>query len=330
MLNQNSVTWQSALASAFDNLEQLLAFLELSPEHLDFNALAVHNFPLRVPLSFAQCMQKGNPRDPLLRQVLPSQEELVDYPGYTLDPVGDLQASASVGVIHKYHGRALLITTGSCAVNCRYCFRRNFPYQELQLSKSQLHTTMAYLQSHSELSEVILSGGDPLLLNDARLQMLFEQLNSIAHIQRIRIHTRIPVVLPERVTPELLTLFSQSRAKVVIVLHANHAQELSEQVAAAARRLNSHQITLLNQSVLLKGVNDCAVILQQLSERLFECGVLPYYLHTLDRAQGTGHFALSSAQALELHQQLQKVLPGYLVPRLVTEQAGAAHKILLH
>lgn len=330
MLNPNSSSWQSALANAFDDLEQLLAFLELTPEQLDFTPLAGHNFPIRVPLSFAQCMQKGNPHDPLLRQVLPSQEELVDYPGYTHDPVGDLQASATIGVIHKYHGRALLITTGSCAVHCRYCFRRNFPYQELQLSKSQLHLAMDYLQSHSELSEVILSGGDPLLLNDARLQMLLEQINSIAHIQRIRIHTRIPVVLPERVTPELLTLLSQSRAKVVMVLHANHAQELSERVAEVTRLLNSYQITLLNQSVLLKGVNDCAVILKQLSERLFECGVLPYYLHTLDKAKGTGHFALASAQALELYRQLQVVLPGYLVPRLVTEQAGAAHKILLH
>lgn len=330
MTTQQSANWQHALSNAFTNLAQLCAHLELNPQQLGYETFTSEQFPLRVPLSFANCMRKSDPNDPLLRQVLPISAELLQYPGYSNDPVGDVNASASIGVIHKYHGRVLFITTGSCAINCRYCFRRNFPYAELQLTKSQQRAAIAYLEQHTELTEVILSGGDPLLLNDDRLKDLLTQINALPHIQRIRIHTRIPIVLPERMTAELLAAFRQSTQKIIVVIHANHANELSEHVASATHRLSQQGITLLNQSVLLKGINDDAQALQALSERLFAIGVLPYYLHTLDKASGTGHFEVAEADALYLHSHLQKVLPGYLVPRLVHEQAGAAHKILLH
>ncbi|NOT84146.1 MAG: EF-P beta-lysylation protein EpmB [Methylococcaceae bacterium] len=322
--------WQKSLAEGFNDLAQLCQYLEISPTALNHPLTAPAVFPLRVPLSFAACMEKGNPNDPLLRQVLPVTEELIDYPGYNADPVGDLAANTAIGLIHKYHGRALIITTGACAINCRYCFRRNFPYAEVQLTKSRLDSTLKYIKQHTELTEIILSGGDPLLLNDERLDELIIQLNTLKHIQRIRIHSRIPVVLPERITPELLSILSSSSQKIILVLHANHANELSPAVANVCRQLSQNNITLLNQSVLLKGVNDSVLALCTLSEKLFNLGVLPYYLHVLDKATGTGHFEVSTQVALEVYRQLQTLLPGYLVPKLVTEQAGAAYKMPLN
>lgn len=329
MQTPKPTNWQTALAEAFTSITELCTFLQLDPAQLQPASLHDNHFPLRVPLSFAQCMQKGNPHDPLLRQVLPVVDESVSYPGYTLDPVGDLQAAATVGVIHKYHARALLITTGGCAVHCRYCFRRNFPYAELQLSKSQQQTALAYLAQHTELSEVILSGGDPLLLHDGRLAELIAQINALPHIQRIRIHSRIPVVLPERITPELLQVLGASTQKIIVVLHANHAQELSPAVMQATQALAQQGILLLNQAVLLRQVNDNSEALCALSEQLLRCGVLPYYLHQLDKAVGTGHFEVPLATALALHAEMQALLPGFLVPKLVHEQAGAAHKLWL-
>lgn len=319
--------WQKALADGFSHLEQLCTYLELKPTELNVALSAQTQFPLRVPLSYAACMEKGNPADPLLRQVLPVVEELHDYLGFSNDPVGDLDALASSGIIHKYHGRALIISTGSCAINCRYCFRRNFPYADVQLTKSQLNSTLTYIREHTELSEIILSGGDPLLLSDDRLNDLIMQLNNIEHVKRIRVHSRIPVVLPERITPELISVIQNSIPKVIIVIHANHPNELSEQVKAACEQLSQAGITLLNQSVLLKGVNDSVAVLCALSEKLFTLGVLPYYLHVLDKAKGTGHFEVSRIIALNLYQQLQTLLPGYLVPKLVSELAGEAYKI---
>ncbi len=329
-LPQPSHHWQKILADGFNDLDQLCKFLELNPADLNVALPAQTQFALRVPRGYAMCMEKGNPNDPLLRQVLPIAEELVDYPGYSADPVGDIDAHAASGIIHKYHGRALIITTGSCAINCRYCFRRNFPYAEIQLTKSRLNSSFDYIRRHTELTEIILSGGDPLLLNDERLSELIMHLNPIEHIQRIRIHSRIPIVLPERITPALLNIFMGSPKKIILVVHANHAHELSAQVASACQQLNLSGITLLNQSVLLKGVNDSVDSLCDLSQKLMDIGVLPYYLHTLDKAKGTGHFEVSKTVALGLYQQLQMLLPGYLVPKLVSEQAGAAYKTPLH
>lgn len=319
-------TWQQQLTDAFTRLDDLCLYLKLSAADLPVSAAASDAFPLRVPRNFAANIEKGNPNDPLLRQVLPLHDELRTYPGFTNDPVGDLAAAARPGLLHKYHGRVLLINTGGCAINCRYCFRRNFPYAELQLGKQDEQAAIAYIAEDASISEVILSGGDPLLLSDARLAQLFDKLSAIPHIKRIRIHSRLPVVLPARVTPEFIDVLRQSGKQIVIVMHCNHANELNDRVLAACALLRKQPFTLLNQSVLLKGVNDDAQVLIALSERLFEFGVMPYYLHVLDRAQGTGHFEVEEATALALHRRMQARLPGYLVPKLVREQAGAKSK----
>lgn len=327
-MNTHPPLWQRQLAEAFSSVADLCRYLQIDPDSLP---LLPHckAFPLRVPRGFADCMASGDPNDPLLRQVLPLQDETADYPGYTDDPVGDLNATAENGVIHKYHGRVLLICTGACAINCRYCFRRHFPYADQQLSAQKLQRALAYIAGRPEISEVILSGGDPLLLKDDKLKYLLEAVSNIPHVRRIRIHSRIPIVLPARITPELLETVHKLPQAVVMVLHANHANELSREVADACQSLKRHNVTLLNQSVLLKGINDDSEILRQLNETLFSLGVLPYYLHCLDRAKGVGHFEVSEQRALALMQRLQEQLPGYLVPNLVKEQAGAAHKIRL-
>ncbi|MDI1232198.1 MAG: EF-P beta-lysylation protein EpmB [Methylobacter sp.] len=319
--------WQQQLAEAFNNIEDLCRYLQLSPDDLPVSVAASETFALRVPLSFADSMEKGNPHDPLLRQVLPIKEELLAYPGFNHDPVGDLAAATQTGVLHKYHGRVLFINTGSCAINCRYCFRRNFPYADLQLSKQKEEAAVQYIQADDSISEVILSGGDPLLLSDARLSRLIQQLNAIKHLKRIRIHSRLPIVLPARITGELINTLTESPKQIVIVVHCNHANEISDRVIAACNLLKTSGITVFNQSVLLKGINDNAKVLCELSERLFSHGIIPYYLHLLDKATGTGHFEVSEQQALILIRQVQATLPGYLVPKLVKEQAGATSKL---
>ncbi len=318
--------WQQQLSEAFNSIEGLCHYLHLPVDALPVSNTAATNFPIRVPLSFAACMEKGNPDDPLLKQVLPTQEELIAYPGFSNDPVGDLQATAQTGVIHKYHGRVLLINTGSCAINCRYCFRRNFPYSELQLSKQRELAAIDYIRQDRSLSEVILSGGDPLLLNDARLAKLLEQLDGIEHIKRIRIHSRLPIVLPARITDEFIKTLQKSSKQIVIVVHCNHANEINDRVITAFNTLKGHSITLFNQSVLLKDVNDRVDTLCALSEKLFHHGVIPYYLHLLDKAAGTGHFEVAETQAVELIKEVQATLPGYLVPKLVKEVAGQHSK----
>jgi len=323
ILTQN---WQQQLAEAFNNIEDLCHYLQLSPHDLPISLAAHEKFPIRVPHSFAASMEKGNPHDPLLIQVLPVQDETRVYPGFSNDPVGDLPAAAQTGVLHKYQGRVLFINTGSCAINCRYCFRRNFPYADLQLSKQKEEAAIQYIQADAGISEVILSGGDPLLLNDARLARLIQQLNRISHLKRIRIHSRLPIVLPARITEDLVNTLSESTAQIVMVVHCNHANEINDRVIAACRLLKDHGMTLFNQSVLLKGVNDNAEQLCALSERLFRYGIIPYYLHSLDKASGTGHFEVAESEAVRLINQVQQAMPGYLVPKLVKEPAGAASK----
>lgn len=318
--------WQQQLADAFDNIEDLCRYLHLSPADLPVSVAAAENFPLRVPLSFAACMEKGNPHDPLLRQVLPINAELVAYPGFSHDPVGDLAAATQTGVLHKYHGRVLFINTGSCAINCRYCFRRNFPYADLQLSKQKENAAILSIQDDVSISEVILSGGDPLLLSDSRLTRLISQLDSIKHLKRIRIHSRLPIVLPARITDEFINTLRLTSKHIILIMHCNHANEINDRVIAACNSLKNTGITLFNQSVLLKGVNDNAEVLCELSEQLFSIGIIPYYLHLLDKATGTGHFEVPEVEALALIRQVQATLPGYLVPKLVTEQAGATSK----
>lgn len=308
------------------DLQTLCDYLELSPESLNFSLQAIKQFPLRIPKSFASRIEKGNPKDPLLRQILPISAELQIHDGFSNDPVGDLQAVKQIGVLHKYHGRVLLISTGACAIHCRYCFRRNFPYNDLQLSKQQENQAIQAIAEDTTIEEVILSGGDPLVLNDARLESLFKKLNQIPTLKRIRIHTRLPIVQPERMTSQLLDIFKNSPKKIVLVVHCNHANEIDNAVAKACEKLKLANVTLLNQSVLLQGINDDAKTLCHLSEKLFEIGVLPYYLHFLDKAHGTAHFEVSKSKALEIMKEMQNSLSGYLVPKLVFEQAGQLSK----
>jgi len=322
--------WQQQLAEAFVNIEDLCHYLGLSVKDLAVSDAASKDFPLRVPLSFAASMQKGDPNDPLLRQVLPIEDELILYPGFSNDPVGDLPSATQIGVLHKYQGRVLFINTGSCAINCRYCFRRNFPYSDLQLSKQHENAGIQYISEHPDVSEVILSGGDPLLLSDSRLAKLIQELSAIEHLKRIRIHSRLPIVLPARITDEFINTLCNSSKQIVMVIHCNHANELNSRVIEAFKLLQNRNIILFNQSVLLKGVNDNLTVLSELSEQLFSLGIIPYYLHLLDKATGTGHFDVPKAYALQLLEQLQNTLPGYLVPKLVTEQAGALSKQPVH
>lgn len=321
-------SWRKQLAEGFGDIESLCRHLDIAAGELPVIPNG-KSFPLKVPLSFVECMEKGNPNDPLLRQILPVQKELFDAPGFVADPVGDMAAVAEAGILHKYQGRALLVLTGACAINCRYCFRRNFPYSEVQLTPQRQTKALAYLNSRTDISEVILSGGDPLLINDEKFATLIQQLDQIPHLKRIRIHSRLPVVLPARITPGLLSCLQHSQKQIVVVIHANHARELSRPVEQACRELKQHGATLLNQSVLLREVNDSAEALCQLNERLFAIGVLPYYLHLLDKAAGTAHFNVDEQTARLLMEQIKTRLPGYLVPKLVREIAGAPNKLTL-
>jgi EF-P beta-lysylation protein EpmB len=321
--------WQTALGQVITDPAELLDVLGLGPEWLPAAQDAARVFPLRVPRSFVARMRRGDPADPLLRQVLPLAQECHDVEGFGPDPVGDLVAHVAPGVLHKYEGRVLLTATGACAINCRYCFRRHFPYAEANASTEQWRAALGYIRAHQDIREVILSGGDPLTLSDRRLAEFTRALEDCAHVERLRLHTRLPVVLPQRVSQELCTWLSSMRLKTVVVIHANHAQELDDTVRVACQRIANTGTTLLNQSVLLRGVNDNVTVLKQLSEALFSAGVLPYYLHLLDRVQGAAHFDVSEADARDLMAGLNAHLPGYLVPRLVREVPGAPGKELI-
>jgi EF-P beta-lysylation protein EpmB len=319
-------TWQAELADSYTQPRDLLNALGLGAADFPGLDAAARRFPFRVTRSYAARMKPRDPADPLLRQVLPLGEELSDPPGFLADPVGDLAAAAAPGLLHKYRGRVLLIVTGACAIHCRYCFRREFPYEAQLLSKSRERAALDYIAADASLREVILSGGDPLVLSDARLGGLISELAAVPRLERLRLHTRLPVVLPSRVTPELVGCLADSRLRTVLVIHANHAQELDGAVGRALDRLRAAGVTLLNQAVLLRGINDDADALAALSEALFRHGVLPYYLHLLDRARGTAHFEVPEARGKELLRALRERLPGYLVPRLVREVAGEAFK----
>lgn len=318
--------WQQVLAEAVNSPLELCEILGLDPALIAPAIQAAQGFSLRVPRGFVARMRRGDPRDPLLLQVLPVGAELNAVEGFGLDPVGDMASRTSTGLLHKYSGRALLVATGACAVHCRYCFRRHFPYSEASALADGWQAAVEHLRTDPSISEVILSGGDPLSLSDRRLTQLTDALTTAPHIRRLRIHTRYPIVLPERVDNGLLQWLSALPLQKVVVIHANHANELNEDVHRACRDLETSGATLLNQSVLLAGVNDSIAALADLSEALFAMRVLPYYLHVLDRVHGAAHFEIDAARALELHTGLMHRLPGYLVPKLVREVPGAASK----
>lgn len=324
LLRDSALNWQKILAQGFQSSKELLKFLELD-ESLS-NACIEKQFPTRVPLGFANRMQKGNPQDPLLLQVLATQNELSSTEGYVSDPLEELDSIATPGLIHKYHGRVLLTLVGACAIHCRYCFRRHFPYSDNNPGRMGWKKVLDYVRAHTDIHEIILSGGDPLLVADGVLKDIISEIEQIIHVKTLRIHTRIPIVLPERINESLLDCLRESSLKKVVVLHCNHPQEIDTTVFKAARALIDAGCYLLNQSVLLSQINDNAETLAELSHTLFDAGVLPYYLHLLDKVQGASHFDTPLKRVLEIHQQLQSVLPGYLVPRLVREEAGKTNK----
>lgn len=327
-MRDTSLSWQKKLAQGFSSVADLLVYLELP---LSTGSLfAEEQFASRIPLGFAQRMQKGNPQDPLLLQVLATTQEMSSPPEYGVDPLQERDSNPLRGLIHKYHGRVLLTLTGVCAVNCRFCFRRHFPYQENNPGRQGFKEICEYIAKDPSITEVILSGGDPLLAADVVLADLLQQLEQIPHVHTLRFHTRIPVVFPERIDASFLSLLTTTRLKKVMVLHCNHPQELQDDVVGQAlhdlRQAGCH---LLNQSVLLAGINDDAQILASLSQSLFNSAVIPYYLHTLDKVKGAAHFDMPFSKAQEIYQQLQQLVPGYLLPRLVCEEPGKLSKTLL-
>ncbi|HAU1152265.1 TPA: EF-P beta-lysylation protein EpmB [Legionella pneumophila] len=325
-MRDTSLSWQKILAQGFTSTTDLLAFLEL-PRSGE-NLFAEKQFPSRIPIGFANRMQKRNPQDPLLLQVLAKEEELAEAEGYVIDPLSESNTLIK-GLLHKYHGRVLLTLTGVCAVNCRYCFRRHFPYQANNPGRQGWKEVCAYIANDPSITEVILSGGDPLLAANLVLEELLQSLEKISHVHTLRIHTRIPIVLPERIDKGLLDLLTNTRFKKVMVVHCNHPQELDESVLRVCSDLKKAGCYLLNQSVLLAGVNDDAVILSKLSHTLFDYGIMPYYLHLLDKVKGSAHFDMPFLRAQSIYHQLQSLVPGYLLPRLVREEPGRSSKTLL-
>lgn len=321
--------WQQELANAISDPAELLRILGLEQQLATLDAALLKNFPLRVTHSYLNKMQFANAADPLLRQVFPLSEEGLPAEGFSMDPVGDHQAVSAPGVLQKYQGRALLLTTGACAIHCRYCFRRHFPYSDSNPLASQWSQTLASLQADNSLSEVIFSGGDPLVLSDQKLASMIADLANIPHLKRLRIHTRLPLVLPKRITQKLLATLAESRLQAIMVIHANHSNEIDAETAEKLGQLRAAGCELLNQAVLLRGINDNAPALIALSERLSEVQVLPYYLHLLDKVQGSQHFDVPQAAGEQLIADMRAALPGYLVPRLVREIAGEASKTVI-
>jgi len=321
--------WRQAMKAAIRDPDELCRIVGLDARWREPARRAAAQFPVFAPLEFLARVVPGDPFDPLLRQVLPLAEETIEVAGFSSDPVGDGPARREAGLLQKYSGRALLITTGACAVHCRYCFRRAFPYAEHGSTSAGIDAAVAAVAGDPSIREVILSGGDPLLLDDARLGGLVARILAIPTVARLRIHTRLPIVIPSRVTPGLGTLLAAARTRPVVVIHANHPAEIDADVAGALGRLASAGVVLLNQAVLLAGVNDSAEAQIGLAERLLDAGVLPYYLHLPDRVAGTAHFDVSEAAATRLLAVLRERLPGYAVPRLVREVPGEPSKVVI-
>lgn len=323
-ISSPAVDWQAAIKRAIRTSEQLRQELGLPPD--SEGVQGENSFSTFVPREFLARIRPGDPDDPLLRQVLPIPSEDAETEGFSSDPVGDLGSVAAQGVLHKYEGRALLITTGACGVHCRYCFRREFPYAESGSRTQSWRPSLEYIRSRSDITEVLLSGGDPLTLTDDKLAELVSAIEAIDHVRRLRIHSRMPIVIPQRVTQGLVERLSSSRLAVWFVVHANHPNELDESVLARIGMLVDAGIPVLNQAVLLRGVNDDPDVLKELCLKLVDHRIQPYYLHQLDRVRGAAHFEVSLPEAKQLIKRLRGMLPGYAMPTFVTEQAGAPSK----
>ncbi len=325
-----TANWKQILAQSIRSIDELLNFCGLDPQdHFDTQLLQ-QDFPLMVTRYYASLIERGNPEDPLLKQVLIDDQENKISPGYSTDPVGDIAAMPIPGLIHKYPGRILLNMTGACAIHCRYCFRRHFPYAQNRIDLDQNGVVMSYLKQHPEIREVILSGGDPLMLSDNKLSQLMMQMNTLKHLHTVRIHSRIISVLPQRITAEFIQALNVFKGNRICVTHINHAQEIDCLNQEAFKKLRDSGIHLFNQSVLLKDINDNVETLKNLSYALISSGVIPYYLHRLDKIQGAAHFDIPEEKSCQLYRQLTTALPGYLLPRMVDEIAGEMSKSPVH
>ena len=320
------LSWNQQLKGAFRNVSELLSYLDLGISDLSERQAASISFPVLVPKPFADLMETGNIHDPLLLQVLPQSEELEKNPDFIEDPLAEKHTNIEKGLIHKYNSRVLLIVAGGCAVNCRYCFRRHFPYENNRLTDDDWNGIYEYLKSDNSIDEVIFSGGDPLMLSDQQLAKRIQQLEKIPHLKRLRIHSRLPVVIPSRITEQFIKILHSSKLDCVMVFHINHAHEISSELIDKAQQLRAAKVHLLNQSVLLKHINDTVETQVALSLKLFESGILPYYLHLLDRVAGAHHFEVNESQAKQVYQGLINRLSGYLIPKLVREESGKGSK----
>ncbi len=325
--SDSTLGWQEEIAQSLRSPQQLIELLQLPEKALQGMERGHRQFPIRATESFLRRIKPGNLHDPLLRQILPLPEEDEVSPGYLQDPVGDCAAACGNGILKKYHGRVLLITTPACGIHCRYCFRRHHPYREQSLPSEKMQAAIEWIQGHAEIHEVILSGGDPLMVGNRRLDQLLSALETIPHLKTLRIHTRMPIITPQRIDPTLLQRLQQSPLRIVMVIHCNHPNELDRGVVRSLESIAHSGITLLNQSVLLRGVNDSVSTLERLSHGLHQTGVLPYYLHLLDRVQGSHHFEVAEERAVVLMEKLGERVPGYLMPRLVREIKGESRKI---
>jgi len=324
-----SLSWQEQLAQAIRKPTDLLEFAGLEADSIGYSQQAIRQFPVRVPYAFANRIKKNDPNDPILRQVFPYKAEEDKAAGFINDPLAELNVQPVNGLLQKYNSRVLSITTGACAVHCRYCFRRHYPYQESSSSSEHWQASLDHIKNDSSIEEVILSGGDPLTLSDRRLQEICASIANIKHIKRIRFHTRLPIVLPARVTTTLLKQITDNDKSIIFVIHSNHANELDNSVSTIIKRLQEFDILVLNQSVLLKNINDSVTALINLSERLIENNVIPYYLHLLDPVAGAAHYDVSLDDAQSLMEEMQARVSGYLVPKLVKEEVGASSKTLI-
>lgn len=318
-------SWQKELANVITDPKILLQMLNISPEQYQHHFNARKLFPVRVPKPLLARMKKGDFNDPILKQVMPLSDEFTTTDGYFNDPLEEHDTVAP-GLLHKYKHRVLMVVKSGCAINCRYCFRRHFPYADNSPNKVRWQPALEYINVHKEINEVIFSGGDPLMASDEHLQWLVAEIEKIPHVKRLRIHSRLPIVIPQRITPALVDLLTNTRLKVTIVFHVNHANEIDTNVSRAIEPLMAARIPLFNQSVLLKGINDDAQVLANLSEALFDIGIQPYYLHLFDKVQGVAHFDINENAAKKIILQLMAILPGYLMPKLVREIAGEANK----
>ena len=318
-------SWQKELANVITDPKTLLELVEISPKSYQQHFAARKLFPVRVPRPLMTRIKKGDINDPILKQVMPLDLEFSITDGYSEDPLEEHDTVAP-GLLHKYKHRVLMMVKTGCAINCRYCFRRHFPYADNSPNKARWQQALSYIEQHLEINEVIFSGGDPLMASDDHLQWLITEIEKIPHVTRLRIHTRLPIVIPQRITPALVKTLSLTRLKPVIVFHINHANEIDTNVSQAIEPLLAARIPLFNQSVLLKGINDNANTLAALSEGLFDVGIQPYYLHLFDKVQGVAHFDVTEAEAKKITLQLMAILPGYLMPKLVREIAGEANK----